>query len=95
MPRIDEARLDRLVPIQGTPPSLINVPSGCAFHPRCRYAALTDGRSQTEMPAGCARWTRGTWSACHLTADQRRATREEQALGEIEAPAVPITQGDM
>ena len=26
-----------LHPIQGLPPSLINVPSGCAFHPRCPY----------------------------------------------------------
>ena len=45
MPRLDEARLDRLVPIKGTPPSLINVPPGCPFHPRCRYAG-GDRRAQ-------------------------------------------------
>ncbi len=28
---------EQLRPIPGQPPSLINVPSGCAFHPRCRY----------------------------------------------------------
>jgi peptide/nickel transport system ATP-binding protein len=28
---------DRLKPISGQPPSLINLPSGCAFHPRCAY----------------------------------------------------------
>jgi oligopeptide/dipeptide ABC transporter ATP-binding protein len=28
---------DRLKPITGQPPSLINLPSGCAFHPRCAY----------------------------------------------------------
>jgi oligopeptide/dipeptide ABC transporter ATP-binding protein len=28
---------DRLTPIPGQPPSLINVPSGCSFHPRCAY----------------------------------------------------------
>ncbi len=28
----------RLKPISGQPPSLINLPSGCAFHPRCEYA---------------------------------------------------------
>jgi oligopeptide/dipeptide ABC transporter ATP-binding protein len=28
---------ERLRPIPGQPPSLINVPSGCGFHPRCRY----------------------------------------------------------
>jgi oligopeptide/dipeptide ABC transporter ATP-binding protein len=36
---------DRLKPITGQPPSLINLPSGCAFHPRCRYVmdrCLTD-----------------------------------------------------
>jgi peptide/nickel transport system ATP-binding protein len=36
-----------LVPIPGTPPSLINLPPGCAFHPRCTYA---DDRSRTEVP---------------------------------------------
>jgi oligopeptide/dipeptide ABC transporter ATP-binding protein len=28
----------RLKPIPGQPPSLINLPSGCSFHPRCEYA---------------------------------------------------------
>jgi peptide/nickel transport system ATP-binding protein len=28
----------RLTPIPGQPPSLITLPSGCPFHPRCRYA---------------------------------------------------------
>ena len=37
MPRIDRARLERLRPIRGNPPSLINPPSGCPFHPRCAY----------------------------------------------------------
>ena len=50
MPRLDRERTDRLLPIKGTPPSLINVPSGCAFHPRCAYADRTDGLAQTERP---------------------------------------------
>jgi oligopeptide transport system ATP-binding protein len=29
---------DRLVPIQGSPPDLLALPSGCSFRPRCRYA---------------------------------------------------------
>ncbi|BCB85165.1 dipeptide/oligopeptide/nickel ABC transporter ATP-binding protein [Phytohabitans suffuscus] len=36
-----------LVPIPGSPPSLIHLPAGCAFHPRCRYA---DDRSRAEVP---------------------------------------------
>ena len=38
MPRVDREVRDRLIPIKGTPPSLINLPSGCSFHPRCPYA---------------------------------------------------------
>ena len=45
MPRLDRTPTERLIPIKGTPPSLINVPSGCAFHPRCPYARRT-GRAQ-------------------------------------------------
>jgi peptide/nickel transport system ATP-binding protein len=36
MPTV-EKRLDVLVPIEGSPPSLLNPPSGCPFHPRCAY----------------------------------------------------------
>ena len=37
IPRMDAARDEALVPIQGRPPSLINLPGGCSFHPRCPY----------------------------------------------------------
>ena len=37
IPRLDTPRDEPLVPIEGRPPSLINRPSGCAFHPRCPY----------------------------------------------------------
>jgi peptide/nickel transport system ATP-binding protein len=37
IPRLDTPRDAPLVPIPGRPPSLINLPSGCAFHPRCPY----------------------------------------------------------
>ena len=38
VPRLDEARGDRLVPIEGMPPDLAQRPDGCAFRPRCRFA---------------------------------------------------------
>jgi peptide/nickel transport system ATP-binding protein len=71
MPRLDRARLERLVPIIGTPPSLINVPPGCAFHPRCAYCDLTGGRSTTEVPA-MTETRPGHLVACHLTPERRR-----------------------
>jgi peptide/nickel transport system ATP-binding protein len=37
IPRLDVPRDAELVPIPGRPPSLINLPTGCSFHPRCPY----------------------------------------------------------
>ncbi|MQM25162.1 ABC transporter ATP-binding protein [Glycomyces albidus] len=35
LPRMDESRDQRLTPIHGTPPSMLNLPVGCPFRPRC------------------------------------------------------------
>ena len=41
----------RLIPIPGLPPSLLNPPSGCAFHPRCTHKDKVKGNlCRTEMP---------------------------------------------
>jgi peptide/nickel transport system ATP-binding protein len=82
MPRMDRERLTRLVPIPGTPPSLIKVPSGCPFHPRCRYAGRTDGRSQNEVPQ-LRDVSGGHLAACHLTAAQRTQYWAELSEGKV------------
>jgi oligopeptide/dipeptide ABC transporter ATP-binding protein len=38
LPRLDEARPERLPQIAGSPPSLLNPPTGCRFAPRCPHA---------------------------------------------------------
>ena len=38
VPRLDQEAGSRLVPIEGSPPNLANLPPGCAFEPRCRHA---------------------------------------------------------
>ena len=55
-----------LTPIKGNPPSLVNVPTGCSFSPRCPYATE---RCRTEKPA---RWTSetGHYSTCHYSMDE-------------------------
>ena len=35
IPRLDEEKGRKLVPIEGLPPNLINMPATCAFQPRC------------------------------------------------------------
>jgi peptide/nickel transport system ATP-binding protein len=82
MPRIDRERTMRLVPIPGTPPSLIRVPSGCPFHPRCRYEGLTGGRSGNEVPA-LRDISGGHLVACHLTAAQRAEYWAELSAGKV------------
>jgi len=67
MPTI-ERRLDRLVAIEGTPPSLVAVPPGCAFHPRCpqRFApCATDLPELRQLPGGHL-------DRCHLSAETKR-----------------------
>src|SRR3954453_10132548 len=68
----------RLIPIPGNPPSLLNPPSGCAFHPRCTH--------RDKVPGDLCRTTRpellpgsrgeGPLKACHL-ADPDEVFRTE------------------
>lgn len=37
IPRLDEARKEKLTPIEGLPPDLVNMPTGCPFYERCRF----------------------------------------------------------
>jgi peptide/nickel transport system ATP-binding protein len=81
MPRMDRTRQSRLQPIPGTPPSLIQVPKGCVFNPRCRFIEQVDGnRCHTERPHLLP--TSGGSEAhavrCHIEADERRRLWAEQ-----------------
>ncbi|MBM7082590.1 ABC transporter ATP-binding protein [Micromonospora sp. WMMD734] len=67
-----------LVPIPGNPPSLIDPPPGCAFHPRCRYAG---DRSRTVVPALGPAGAAGHLVACHLPAGDRAALSHQAVPG--------------
>jgi oligopeptide transport system ATP-binding protein len=47
VPRLDQGRKARLEPIEGFPPDMVNIPPGCAFHPRCPFRTE---RCQVEGP---------------------------------------------
>ncbi|MER5889792.1 ABC transporter ATP-binding protein [Streptomyces sp. NPDC001941] len=71
MPRIDREATERLIPVKGQPPSLINVPSGCAFNPRCPYADVPkDNVTRTTRPE-LVDLGAGHFSACHMSRDER------------------------
>jgi peptide/nickel transport system ATP-binding protein len=67
MPTI-ERRLDALVPIEGSPPSLLAPPSGCPFHPRCpyRFEPCATKLPPLKVPADGAHL-----DACHLPYDKK------------------------
>jgi peptide/nickel transport system ATP-binding protein len=77
MPRMDRELQERLVPIKGTPPSLINVPSGCAFHPRCPYEPRTEGLGRTMVPE-LEPTSRSHLVRCHLDREERRRIFTEE-----------------
>ncbi|MGW0736894.1 ABC transporter ATP-binding protein [Streptomyces sp. NPDC002851] len=78
MPRIDKEQTDRLIPVKGSPPSLINIPSGCAFNPRCPYADLPKGNVTRTVRPELAETGSGHWSACHLSQEQRERIWTEE-----------------
>ena len=77
MPRMDRTRQSRLQPIAGQPPSLIQVPKGCVFNPRCNYKEHVHGnKCTTERPElleiGRPGAASGHSARCHITPDDRR-----------------------
>jgi peptide/nickel transport system ATP-binding protein len=96
IPTLHGPREQQLVPIPGAPPSLINPPSGCHFHPRCPYAQPEHAVVAPLLVAVPGAPTHH--AACLLEADARRrlwrrlqaGDSPQQALAEVglgEAPA--------
>jgi peptide/nickel transport system ATP-binding protein len=70
--RLDRLRQERLKPIAGSPPSLINVPSGCAFHPRCPYTEIPGpARCSGEVP-DLLEADSGHLVRCHIAPKERK-----------------------
>ncbi len=66
MTRLDEAQQVRLHSIAGAPPSVIDLPAGCRFRPRCEFATEVCGRV---LPALRPSGNEGQTVACHLADD--------------------------
>ena len=66
IPKAETGEKKPLTPIEGNPPSLVNVPAGCSFAPRCPYA--TD-KCRAEKPER-VQVSEGHFSRCHYAADE-------------------------
>jgi peptide/nickel transport system ATP-binding protein len=82
----------RLIPIPGTPPSLLQPPPGCAYHPRCRYVTQVAGDlCATTLPdLGPATGSVNHLRRCHL-ADPARVF-QEQVLAAIDPTVAEATE---
>lgn len=72
---LDSAGRGALRAIPGSPPSLVNLPAGCAFRPRCPFEQGAGSACATSVPelsaVGLSR------SACHLDVDTRTRLIEQ------------------
>ena len=62
LPRLDAEGRGRLLAIEGTPPDLLEPPSGCRFHPRCRFAVERCPKEEPPLEQ-----VRGRLAACWVT----------------------------
>ena len=76
------AKRERIV-LEGDVPSPINPPSGCRFHPRCRYA--TDVCQQIEPPL--VDYGNGHLAACHHPLNVDQAMLQQVSVAEKHTPA--------
>ncbi|MCU0272489.1 MAG: ABC transporter ATP-binding protein [Acidimicrobiales bacterium] len=76
LPRLDDVGHEPLVPIAGAPPSLLRLPPGCAFHPRCPLARPACRESVPELRSVDGATAHA--SACHFA-------EEVVSVGELRA----------
>jgi oligopeptide/dipeptide ABC transporter ATP-binding protein len=82
IPRLDRPKPERLHSIKGAPPSLINLPRGCKFRPRCPHAfekcwEHPELENRVEDP--------GHLDRCWLPVEEKRTVRDATISGEVRA----------
>ena len=76
IPRMDQDRTERLNPIKGLPPSLIHVPPGCSFHPRCPHRFEPCDKEEPALLASDGHHA----SACHLPLQEKERIFQEEVV---------------
>ena len=91
IPKLDADRDEALIPVSGRPPSLINLPGGCSFHPRCPY--VREAHKKVEPTLEPINGDEGHRVACLLDSgvreriwqDLRQGKRPEEARADVMA----------
>jgi peptide/nickel transport system ATP-binding protein len=79
VPRVDRGGDHRLKAIRGAPPSLINLPSGCPFSPRCDFRKHVEGDAcVTEVPELLQIDGGGHSVRCHIETGLRKQLFTDQ-----------------
>ena len=82
IPRLDRPKPEKLHSIRGMPPSLINLPRGCKFRPRCPHAFE---KCEEEPGLDHRVEERGHRDRCWLSVEEKRRLRERTIVGEAVA----------
>jgi peptide/nickel transport system ATP-binding protein len=69
---------DQLRPIKGMPPSLINLPSGCSFHPRCPYVMDVCKKEEPQLLPAAVTGNGAHLSACHLSLEEKQRVWQQE-----------------
>jgi peptide/nickel transport system ATP-binding protein len=80
IPRLDRPKPKKLASIEGMPPSLINLPQGCKFRPRCPHA-FDKCIEEPELANHVEE--RGHLDRCWLSVEEKRSRREQTIAGEV------------
>jgi len=79
------AKKEQLDPIPGSPPSLLNLPTGCVFAPRCTFKnQVADDACANKFPDLLA-VSPDHEARCHLTESQRNTIRSERKIGRLQS----------
>jgi peptide/nickel transport system ATP-binding protein len=69
---------DQLRPIKGMPPSLINLPTGCSFHPRCPYVMAVCKKDEPHLLPAAVAGNGAHLSACHLSLEEKQRIWQQE-----------------
>ena len=91
VPRLDETRKEKLEPIEGLPPDLVNLPQGCSFYPRCRFHVDKCLNERPPLMLVGEKHMSACWEWERLGADQLRAAVQVEST--VPAGSAAVQEG--